>query len=84
MAREAAPRRKGASSNGTSARRCCSGWTNPQQWLMLAMFLLAMFIFGIRFQQSKKVRCLQQPNVFGSAQVLVNKDYTAPYVAIHT
>lgn len=30
-------------------------WRNPQQWLMLTMFLLAACVFGIRFYQSQQV-----------------------------
>ena len=56
MSGRGTPRRRGGPSSATSARRCCSAWTNPQQWLMLAMFLLALFIFGIRLQQAQNVR----------------------------
>lgn len=48
-------RRRSAIAPVNSARRGCSGWNNPQQWLMLAMFLLALFVFGVRFQQSQNV-----------------------------
>jgi hypothetical protein len=43
-----------------TGRRCCSGWRNPQQWLMLAMFLLALFIFSVRLHQSQQVRVAQR------------------------
>ena len=44
-----------------SAKARCAGWRNPQQWLMLAMSLLAMFIFAVRIYQSRHVSALQGP-----------------------
>ncbi|BDA43963.1 hypothetical protein COCOBI_05-1470 [Coccomyxa sp. Obi] len=47
MAASPSPGAAGAPASGARPRRCCAGWRNPQRWLMLAMFLLALFIFGL-------------------------------------
>ena len=55
------------------AKGRCAGWRNPQQWLMLAMSLLAMFIFAVRFYQSRHVRApapLPDRSPFASPSVL--------------
>ncbi|CAL8469948.1 g9490 [Coccomyxa elongata] len=57
------PGAAGAPASAGRARRCCAGWRNPQRWLMLAMFLLALFIFGVRFHQSQHLVPRRGPGI---------------------
>ena len=47
----------GGSPDGSRGRRCCgTWWRDPQSWLMMAMCILALFIFAVRIYQSQQVR----------------------------